>query len=1195
MYFKQLEITGFKSFADRTVVRLEPGITSVVGPNGCGKSNILDSIRWALGEQNARELRGTHMQDVVFNGSEHRSPLGMAEVSITFDNSDSRLPVDFAEVEITRRVYRSGESEYLINKAPCRLKDIHELFMDTGIGTQAYSMVGQGKMDLILSSKPEDRRYLFEEAAGIIKYKSRKKVAMRKLEGAEQNLLRLNDIIAEVQRQMRSLKRQVNAAIRYRELSEQLRELEIRTAFLLFTRLSAEIAEQKAAFSNTQDVYEQQSARLTELEARREELNLNKLEVDRVLMARREGVHEIDSEMERIERQIALVRQQITFCQEQRQQSLREQETFAQRAVALEQEAGQRIERIAESQTALEASRAAIDAQQTRHAELEAAVEAAVAELESLRARAVEHMNTRAQTRTELETLTVSVNNIETQLAALYEQQRTIDRRRDELLKQNEEARAQEAQLSQAVAELEADRLKKRETHTEQTQALRTLQTAWQDLREKKSSIEARLTSLRELRDAYEGFAVGVRAIMRAKTEKMDAARGVIGPVGDLLSTQKEYEAAIEAALGGNINNVVCEDADAAKAAIGFLKGHQAGRVTFLPLDIIRGGRGDDGADLVGQPGVVGSALDFVQYDAKLRPAVEYLLHSTLVVRELDDAIRIARKYEKIPRLVTLDGEVVSASGAVTGGRNKHESRGLLGRSAEIGELETRLGKLDSEIRSTVERRNTTESALQTLATEIRALEEKEVTQRRELNTVAMALARSSTELETLVQSGGALDKQRDELCARRDGLDEQRRDVLARAEGMDSDDETFQTEMADAQEKASRARQELSEGASALADLRVRQAGLSQQAEEIERERTRLLRESEEAKAESARRGESVGQFESQEKTLAEEAALHVERTKALSENKEEARSKVIEAENQRQALLEESESIDKELRELREQNRVSQTSLHQTEIALRHNEDSVAFFQERILNDYNVALPALTAEQVGTDEFGDAERDKMVTDIRQKLQRMGEVNLMAIEEYEALEKRNDFLTAQYQDLQQARETLLGVVARCDKKIRDMFMETFERIAENFRVNFRRLFNGGQARVYLLNEDDPLESGIEIEARPPGKKPTSISLLSGGESAMTAIALLFAIFQAKPSPFCILDEVDAPLDDANIGRFLDMVEEFTAESQFIVITHNKQTMARAQALYGVTMQERGVSQLVSVRFDEARAGAPAA
>lgn len=1186
MYFKQLELSGFKSFADRTAVQFEPGVTVIVGPNGCGKSNILDALKWALGEQRAKELRGSLMQDVIFNGSENRNPVGMAEVTAIFDNADSKLPVDFAEVAVTRRLYRSGESEYLINNAPCRLKDIQELFMDTGIGTSAYSMVGQGKMDLILSSKPEDRRFLFEEAAGIIKYKNRKRAALRKLESAESNLLRLNDIIAEVRHHMRSLKRQVNAAIRYRELTEMLRDIEIRAAWLKYTSLSVEIKDLKKRFAEATDEYEATSARTSEREARFEKLGLAKLELDRVLLARREGVHEIDSEMEKIEREIALTRQKMAFSEEQEKRAETESAEFEKRGEAIAAHLEQIREQRANAEQELAACSAAINAKTQEHSTHTANVADADARLEAKRAQAVEKMNTRARAATELETLSVNIANIEAQLEQIYENQGRIEQRREELLKSVEERRGEESKKQSLLTETETTRARAQRDQSDKSQALRALDQEWQALREKKSSLDARLTSLRELRDNYEGFATGVRAIMRAKSEGRTEMENIIGPIGDLLSTTTEYERAIEAALGGNINNVVAEQAGAAKSAIDFLKANQAGRVTFLPLDILRPHR-RSGDGLTGRPGVVGEAISFVTFDDHIRPAVEYLLRDTVVVKTLDDAIRIAREEQSYPRLVTLDGEVMQSSGAVTGGRTRHDRGGLLGRSAEIAELENELTGLDSTLSDMAKRGEALGAEIQELTAQIREYEETEIALRRELSELEVVIARQSTELDNLAQSSQNLDGQRDELCARRDALEDQRKEASARADTMASDDEIMQHEIAEAQEAASRARQALSVCASELADLRVQQAGIAQRIQEIDRDIEREQARREEALDEARRRSESIVAQQEARKRLEEEIHVHLERSRALSESKEEARNKVIEAENERTKLLDESETIEKELRELREQARAAQSRVHETELNLRQREDRVEFFQQRILEEYNVALASLREDEVGTDEHSPEERDKLVNEVRARLQRMGEVNLMAIEEYEALEKRESFLTAQYDDLQTARETLLGVIARSDKKIRTMFMDTFNLIGDHFRNYFRTMFNGGQARIYLLDEDDPLESGIEIEARPPGKKLQSISLLSGGEQAMTALALLFSIFKAKPSPFCVLDEVDAPLDDANIGRFLSMLDDFTNESQFVVITHSKQTMARGDALYGVTMQERGVSQLVSVRFED--------
>lgn len=1194
MYFKQIEMTGFKSFADRSFVRLEPGMTAIVGPNGCGKSNVLDAMRWVLGEQRSKELRGTHMQDVIFNGSENRHPLGMAEVSVTFDNADSKLPVDFAEVQVTRRLYRSGESEYLINKSPCRLRDITELFMDTGIGTSAYSMIGQGKMDMILSQKPEDRRFLFEEAAGIIKYKNRKRLAIRRLESAEQNLLRLTDIIAELERQMRSLKRQVNAAIRYRELTDQLRDLEIRAAWLQYTRLTGEIGTMREQFAEAQKEYEAFSTEISTLEARHEELDLAKLEVDRTLVARREGVHEIDTEMEKIERQVALLRQQIAFSQNQQTQAAEEEEAFKKRAAAIEESRNntqREIEAAGEDDQGCEQE---IAAKVAAHEAAQGQVADAEASLEAARGRSVERMNLRARTQTELETLDVRVNNIDTQLEALYARQDNDDRRRNEVMAELENSRKAETQEQSALAELEQQRAAALEEQQTKAEKLRALNEEWQGLRERKSSLDARLNSLRELRDNYEGFAFGVRAVMKAKAESQADLSGIIGPAGDLISTGKTYEQAIEAALGGSINNVVVEDADAAKKAVDFLKKNNAGRVTFLPLDIIRGGTGDTGDSLRGRPGVIGTALEHVQFDPQVQKAVEYLLHSTLIVETLDHAIDIARNEERFPRLVTLEGEVVTSAGAVTGGRTKHESRGILGRSAEIEELEQQVEGLTTRIKEMADEGASLTSDIQAAEAKAKELGAQENESHKRLNELGVAIARQSAEMDNLGQSLEGLASQRDELTRAREAFETQRREALEKADSLDSDDEALQQEMAKAQDATSQARHALSVCAGELGDLRVRQAGLRQRREELERDLGRLEREREEALREAERRVASISEHGEHQKSLDEEIKLHLERARACSEGKSEAQQKVVEAENKRKELLDETEAIDGKLRGLRDTSRTAQQRVHQLELDLRTREEKVGYFQERILDEYNIALASLKEEEVGTDEHDEATRNKLVAETRSHLQRMGDVNLMAIEEYEALEERHNFLAGQCEDLRKARETLLGVIERSDKKIREMFMETFEQVADNFRELFRRLFNGGQARVYLLDEDDPLESGIEIEARPPGKKPTSISSLSGGEKSMTAIALLFAILKAKPTPFCILDEVDAPLDDANIGRFLTLLDDFAEETQFVIITHNKQSMAKADAMYGVTMQERGVSQLISAKLEDVQAGTAA-
>lgn len=1189
MYFKQIELFGFKSFADRTQLTLDPGVTAIVGPNGCGKSNILDALRWALGEQSAKALRGAHMQDVIFNGSEHRPAMGMAEVTLVFDNADSGLPVDYSEVQVSRRVYRSGESEYLLNKTPCRLRDIQELFMDTGIGTNAYSLIGQGKIDLVLSSKPEDRRFLFEEAAGIIKYKSRKRVAMRKLESADQNLLRLGDIIAEVQRQMRSLKRQVNAAIRHRELTAALRELEIRNTWLRFNELSGQIADLKSLFDKARNAYEKSAAQLSRLEAEEEALNLRRIETERTLSARRESAYQLDSEMEKIEAQMALLRQEIDFSRQQQEQVAREVEELRERARNLLEAQGLTGEQSTALAAEIAALRDALTARQEEFNQAAQAVSAADAALDAARARAMETVADRNRAQAELETIIAGIANVDAQLQQIDERKAAQTARHEEVAALLASAQAEYAGIETRLTQTVQARQAAQQQRADVTDAMQRLNEEWQGLREQRSSLEARLNSLRELRDSYEGFATGVRAVMSAKQQQVADMDGIIGPIGDLIATEKNFEQAIEAALGGNINNVVVEQAEAAKSAINFLKHNQAGRVTFLPLDTIRAGAHDDSGVISGMEGVIGKAIDYVQCEARILPALQYLLYNTVIVETIDDAIRIARSDRRYPRLVTLEGEVVTAAGAFTGGRTRHESRGLIGRSAEIEELEGRVTEIAARIADiAAEGQQITERIGQCTAT-IKAEEEKEQAARADMNEAGKRIARLATELESLAQSISELAERSDALLEQRRALEMRRQNVQEKADTTAGDDETVQREIAAAQAASAEAREALSAASDALTELRVALASMTQSLEEVDRNKAREQREHEEAVREAARREEQAEALQRREKELEAQIAEKLERAKALSQSKDEAHHKVLQAQQQQQQVLDEIERLGRKLKEVRAKNADDQKEVHALELELSHKEDQAAFFQDRIATEYGLVLGSLTEQEVGSDDYDENERDRLIEEHRKQLQRMGVVNLMAIEEYEALEKRYKFLETQDEDLRKARDILLSVIARIDATIKDMFLDTFRTIEENFKHYFRRLFNGGQARIYLLDADDPLESGIEIEARPPGKKPQTISLLSGGEQALTAIALLFGIFGAKPSPFCVLDEVDAPLDDANIGRFLSVVEEFAAKSQFIIITHNKQTMSQATALFGVTQQERGVSQIVSVRMEDVR------
>jgi chromosome segregation protein len=1188
MYFKKISMHGFKSFADPTEVKFDLGITAIVGPNGCGKSNILDALRWALGEQSAKTLRGTHMQDVIFNGSGGRAPTGLAEVSLTFDNADGQLPVDFSEVEVTRRVYRSGESEYLMNKAACRLRDVQELFMDTGIGTSAYSLIGQGKIDLILSTKPEDRRYLLEEAAGIIKYKTRKRVAMRKLESADQNMLRLNDIIAEVDRQMRSLKRQVNAAIRHREYTAELRTLEIRNAWLQFNELSGHVTDLQDRLKSATDQFQEMTTKTSRHEAELEKVNLKRIEMDRTLSERREKEHATATEMERLESKIALLNKEIEFARTRRKEALEAREEILQQTTTMQDEAGVADEQSTALTSEVEACTAALAQRQVEHEQALQRLTEAEALVEQLRGMTLESVNTRNRAQTELETMAVNIANIQSQLTLLDEERSALEARMEEARIRCQEAQAEEDKRKKQFAKI----TEKTETAKKESGKINTEKAAlnndWQRLREQKSSSEARLKSLVELRDSYEGFAVGVRAVMMAKQKEFPGFDGVIGPVGDLISTEKQFEYAVEAALGGNINNVIVEQADAAKVAIAFLKEHRAGRVTFLPLDTIRAARHEDNDTLSKQAGVIGQAIDYVQCEAYLMPAVQYLLYNTVIVETIDDAIRIAREEKRFPRLVTLDGEVVTPAGAVTGGRTQHESHGLLGRSSEIEDLEKNVSTFEKNISKAVARMQTLTAQAQKIAESLVALEQESNTARQSIAEIGIVSARHSAEVDNLHGSLEAVSKRYEILQTQGAAIEDKLTSAQSRIGGMADDDETLQRKLQDASDAAAKEREATAALSAQVSDLRVKQAESMHALEELRRGLERAGRARSDMMEQAEKQQQLAVEMEARATAFEEQVKEAVHQSHELSTLHAATHKTVLEAQKEQHYNIESIEQLTKLLKDSREKCAVAQREVHRLELDCSQKEDRIQFFQERIASEYGLALASLSEEEVGVDEHDETEREALIQQLRDSLQKLGNVNLAAIEEYDELEKRATFLKAQNDDLVKARDTLLNVVKRIDATTQDMFMQTFDQISENFKNYFRRLFNGGQARLFLLDENNPLECGIEIEARPPGKKPQSISLLSGGEQAMTAIALLFSIFAAKPSPFCVLDEVDAPLDDANIGRFLLMVDEFTEKSQFIMITHSKQTMAHAAVIYGVTQQEAGISQLVSVRLEEA-------
>ncbi len=1185
MFLRQVELIGFKSFAERTLISFHHGITAIVGPNGCGKSNILDAIRWVLGEQSSRELRTLQMADVIFNGNENRPPLGMAEVTLTLDNHDGKLPIEFAEVQITRKVYRSGEGEYFINKSPCRLKDIIELFMDTGIGTDSYSIIGQGKIDQIISTHPEDRRELFEEVAGVLKYKHRRKVALKKIELAEQNLLRLQDVITEIERQLRSLRRQAQSAQRYRNLLCQLKELEIRNAWFVYNQLQGNIEDERESLSEKKSAYEQLSKTATLLESQQEELYLRRLDLEREVASHRDELHKIENEMNRLENELNIYLREIEYLNNSIKSSKDAEQEKLNRLATIDDETTKLTilkSRLAEELTRTQQRLSELNEEEST---LSQKITTLQGELQSRQEQLIELINSRNRLQSKIELLNNQKLNIEKQIFEAKEKISELQNRVDEIDREKEQVEIQKSSLEDALTNLNSELSNYEVQMKSIVQEIKSREDSLQKLREEFSRTESRLTSLRELRERYEGYAGGVRAVMNARNEGILGGEQILGPIGDLIKVEPGYEVAIESALGGNINNIVVRTAEHAKLAIAFLKQNLAGRVTFLPLDTLKPSSNEDINENLRLPGVLGHAIDYVSVPEEVQPALNYVLYNTYIVSTIDEAILIAKQFQNHPKLVTLEGEVITSAGTVTGGRTKYEAHGLLSRATEIQNLESKLQSLSESITQSIEEIRKLLSTQKQIENEIATTRQKISQINTEIQNLTIQLTRTATTREQFVNQIDSISSEITLLTLELEKISNESAQIGEHAHSEEFDEGTIKTHITQLENKIEDLRHQLECKRKEISDYRVLQTEQSAQIQNLESQIAKICIEKEEILSSLKMSKSNLEETLSRIRDLQEEVIERRTKLSQLSQVRDSYQQELLKSQEEYQKSIGSYEDITKKVKELRAQLQEWQEEIHALELKLSQLSQQSEFLRARIIDEYKTDLNALTAEKVGSDDFDENERTQKIEEIKQQIQRLGTVNPMAIEEYEETEKRHQFFLDQQKDLIHARDRLKEVIEKIDSTVLALFTKTFKEVGEQFKEYFRRLFGGGHARIYLVDESNPLESGIEIEARPPGKKPQTIHQLSGGEQALTAIALLFAIFKTKPSPFCILDEVDAPLDDNNINRFLEIVEEFAKSSQFILITHNKQTMTRADAIIGITQQERGVSEVISVKL----------
>ena len=1181
MYLKSIEVQGFKSFANKITFEFHNGITGIVGPNGSGKSNVGDAVRWVLGEQSAKQLRGGNMQDVIFSGTETRKPLGFAYVAITLDNSDHKLPIDYQEVTIARRLYRSGESEYLLNGTSCRLKDVNELFYDTGIGKEGYSIIGQGQIDKILSGKPEERRELFDEAAGIVKFKRRKNTAIKKLEEEQQNLTRVNDILSELTRQLAPLEKQAETAKVYLKKKEALKQLDIQMFLVEMARIREQLkaVEEKyeIAQSDLEETCKSFDVTKTEYENLEKELEILETEIQKS----REQSTQKTLEKQNLENQTHLLQEQIHSAKQNETQ-------YQERAVALDADIDKRKKEeqgYLEEQSQLEEKAAEFSRVQSQAQEAfkEIAIEIHNLEeaIESGKNEIIEILNQRASIKGKLQRYDTMMEQISIRKVALNQRNLTLRSEVAQLDASEEQYKTQKQEIEETIEKLIRqgnrceDQIKKYQAEISRaTQQLENEKTAYH--RE-----ASRLESLKNITERYDGYGNSIRRVMEQKKN----VSGIKGVVADLLKVEKNYETAIETALGGSIQNIVTDNENTAKGMIEFLKKNKYGRATFLPLTSMKNKKTFNNPAALKEPGVIGVASDLVQVEAEYEGLANYLLGRTLVVDHIDHGIAIAKKYQYTIRMVTIEGESLNPGGSLTGGAFKNNSN-LLGRRREIDELHENVEKLKLNIEKLQAALEEYRNKRNHFRDEAGRIQESLQEQYIQENTVQMNLNSMSDKRAEIKQGYENLKRENAELEKQTKEIEENSQSIQLEMEASASQESALEKSINEKQEELESRKKQETDISKELEKSQLEGAGITSRKGFIQ-ENLRRIKEELEGLT-NQKEALFAGMEEGKEEALKKETEIVKIRQEIelAAKEEEEDREKLQEALLKKEKMTQEHKAFFSKRDELSARmnllDKESYRLLGQKEKLEENQETQVNYMWEEYEITYSQALIDMPDELQERAEIKSA-----ISNMRSEIRQLGNVNVNAIEEYKELSERHTFMKTQHDDLVQAEETLQGIINELDTGMRRQFEEKFGQIRIEFDKAFKELFGGGKGTLELDEEEDILEAGIRIISQPPGKKLQNMMQLSGGEKALTAIALLFAIQNLKPSPFCLLDEIEAALDDSNVTRYAKYLHKLTKNTQFIIITHRRGTMAAADRLYGITMQEKGVSTLVSVDLIE--------
>ena len=1178
MYFKRIEMHGFKSFAEPVVIDFHEGVTCIVGPNGSGKSNISDAIRWVLGEQSPKMLRGGKMEEVIFAGTASRKSRGMAEVTLVIDNSTGILDIDYNEVAITRRMYRSGESEYLINNNQCRLRDIKELIMDTGIGVDGYSIIGQGKIADIVSNKPESRREIFEEAAGVVMYKSKKAEAERKLEASNANLERVSDIVSEIEGRIDGLREDSAKAKEYLELRERYQDLEINitlkniekletandsirgdarelTASIekLGTRkqtLDGEISEERQKNERLEQLgNESNSALIAKIDELNQITNKSQLDGERLRAMERDAA--------RINGEIAELESKLETEQENGETLSQKQEEIRGRLTNEEQRLQEKIQGYNEITARVLAQSEQVEEQRN--------------EMFSLHSRAVSKRSEAAS----MESYRTSLQKRKEQLLAegAEQEQSTrafeADQKKD--LAEQEAAAARAQRIASAMEQLKQERADLMRVISEEAKKL-------DDTRIRVSQLAARKKTIEEMEHNYEGYNGAVRFVMKA------GMPGIEGVVGDLMKAPAGYETALETALGGAMQNIVCQKDGHAKEAIRSLKANKAGRLTFLPMESVKGG----GVTVPGQvrqhAGYLGIGAELAEFAPQYQGIFNYLLGRVAVVDNMDSAIALSKIAGNGIRFVTLDGEIINAGGAITGGRYKNASANLLARKSEIAALAEQVETLQQAYQKGMHQNQERQARQEEISDQLQKMEEERRQKELEISALQAKIAAQRQNFRDVEQAGTKREKEL--LSIEHDSADMEKMldELLREIERSEAGHREAETQLTQTMQALELLKTEAAEASEEITKARIAKQDQENQFSASEELLRRVCAAAEELRGQIAERETRLADMDKEKHEILFSADNSEELFQKCSSEKAELEDYIARLNTEKASLTAALNAKTDEQAALGETLRAYQDQKYQQEIRLAKNETQLDTLKEKLWDEFEISYAqAMTFKK---EEFVMSTATKESREIKNRIRELGDVNVGAIKEYEQVSERYGFLTEQRADILEAMQELQTIIGDMDRTIRTKFKENFDQVVIHFEEIFKELFGGGQAELRLDDENHPLEAGIEIIAQPPGKKLQNINLMSGGEKTMTAIALMFAVLKTKPTPFCILDEVEAALDDANIDRFANYLKNFH-EIQFAVVTHQKATMEHADVLYGVTMPEQGISKVISLRLGD--------